>query len=113
MLEMQLKEGDGSLTIKTKQEDDRMAVSVNFTDPRLRSLASASAQQIQNVLQSQYNTTVDLSLMSDGNGSAEGELSDGAGGNGSSAPHAETDADASDSTSSRAPLFGGQHEWVG
>lgn len=113
MLEMKLQEGDGSLTIKTKQDDDRMAVSVGFTDARLRSLASASAQQIQNVLQSQYNTTVDLSLMKDGNGSAHGESSDGAGSNGSPSARNEADAESTDSATPHTALFGGQHEWVG
>ncbi len=112
-VEMQLKDGDGSLTIKTKQDDDRMAVSVGFTDSRLRSLASANAQQIQNVLQSQYNTTVDLSLMGDGHDSAKDGRSDGSSRNDSSAHPAETDADASDATTSRAPLLDGEYEWVG
>ena len=116
-LEMRLKNGDGLLTVETQRSKDRLSVNVGFTDSRLRSLAAASASQIQDALQSQFDTDVDLSLMQDG---AEDSPSRrrGSSPNSRSAPSpaallAETDSALSDGPSARAIAAGAQHEWVG
>ena len=41
-------------TISTRREDDRLAVAVGFSDSNLRTLASASAERIQTVLQEHF-----------------------------------------------------------
>lgn len=115
MLEMQLSENDGTVTIKARRDADHVSVSVSFSDPQLRALASANADRLQEMLQAQYETAVDFSL---------------ADGDGEQSPH-QNDAGPSDrvrgvdvmgtegrdgepsEASSRAAAVGAQHEWIG
>jgi hypothetical protein len=112
-LEMQLQEGDGTVTLKTRQDNERMAVSVGFSDSRLRSIASAQTQQLQDALQAQYDTEIDFSLMSDGSGTSQEQApDDGAPGSGVLVPDA-LEADAAEPSTARARMIGAQNEWIG
>ncbi len=114
MIEMQLQEGDGTVTLKTRQDNERMAVSVGFSDARLRSIASAQAQQLQDALQAQYDTEIDFSLMSDGSDSSQDQAPDEGPSSASLASPDRLDPDATaDNTVPRTSLTGGQHEWIG
>ncbi len=116
-LEMQLKNGDGLIKVQTRQGKDHMAVSVGFSDARLRAQAAASLNQLQESLQSQYDTPVDFSLMGDGSQDAQQhDASDGPdrmGRRGTSAPGADA-AEDEQPTSLRRPLAPGSlREWIG
>src|SRR5690606_15692231 len=54
VLEMQLEEGQGTMTVKARREKDHVAVSVGFSDPSLRAMAAANTERLQQALQSQY-----------------------------------------------------------
>ncbi|MEP0548549.1 MAG: hypothetical protein ABJF88_16560 [Rhodothermales bacterium] len=112
-LQIRLDDGEGTLTIETHRDNDRVSVSVAFSDGHLRSLASASADRIHAVLQEHFGASVDLSLTSDGSDDAP---SDGRNDRGfsRSVPRADLAAPARTTASpSRARLSGGRHEWVG
>lgn len=68
VLEMKLNEGDGTVTVKAQRTKDRVAVSVAFSDSSLRALASAHAERIQEALQMEFGSAVDLSLSGEGAG---------------------------------------------
>lgn len=114
VLEMKLDEGDGTVTIKAKPGDERVAVSVGFSDPTLRALASAQVDRIQEALQEAYNTSVDLSFADGSNASTGQQANDEQGGSGSVAPTAalpgtEPEAD----RGLRTRMTGALNEWVG
>lgn len=114
VLEMKLDEGDGTVTIKAKPGDERVAVSVGFSDPTLRALASAQVDRIQEALQEAYNTSVDLSFADGSNASAGQHSQGGQGGSGSAShttalPGTEPEAD----RGLRTRMTGALNEWVG
>jgi hypothetical protein len=105
------------MTVRTRQGKDRMAVSVGFSDARMRAQAAASLNQLHEMLQSQYETSVDFSLMGDGTHDAhQHAASDNARGSTSSGA-LSVEAAASDEEESTAPprvlAPGTQHEWIG
>jgi hypothetical protein len=115
-LEMQLKNGDGFLKVQTRRGKDHMAVSVGFSDARLRAQAAASLNQLQESLQSQYDAPVDFSLMSDsGQNAHQHEASDSPDrprhiGSSTSRPTESEDQPAD----TRRPLApDAHHEWIG
>ncbi len=114
VLEMNLDEGDGTVTIKTKREEGRVAVAVGFSDPGLRALASAHADRLQEVLQNEYETAVDFSLFSNDAGhSGDRQQAEGTGGPISGVP-TDDEGNVRDDRPARRPLpAGAQHEWVG
>lgn len=114
VLQVQLEDGQGSLTVSARRDDDRMSVSVGFTDAALRGQAAVQAGRIQDALQAQYETQVDFSLHDDTQGqsshdrSTSGRLSPSLGG-------ADIEPDAASSaasSSARAALLGANHEWI-
>jgi hypothetical protein len=113
-LQIQLDEGEGTLTIHTHRDDDRVSVALGFSDGPLRSLASASADRIHAVLQEHFGTSVDLSLTSDGSGDAPTDGRDSRNAP-RSAPRSDLASAPRDAAtpSPRARLSGGRHEWVG
>ena len=115
VLEMNLDDGDGTVTIKAKREEGRVAVAVGFSDPELRALASTHADRLQEALQTEYETAVDFSLFSNDAGhSADRHQAEGAGASISGAASTDSEGDVRDDRPSRRPLpTGAQHEWVG
>jgi hypothetical protein len=65
-LELQLPEGNGTVTVRARREEEKVAVAVGFSDPALRSMAAASIDRLRELLQDQYGTKVDFSLMDGG-----------------------------------------------
>jgi hypothetical protein len=116
-LEMQLKNGDGLLKIQARQSKDHMAISVGFSDARLRAQAAASLNQLQESLQSQYDTPVDFSLMQDG--SQDARQHDASGGSDranrlASSPSSPETTEDDQPTGLRRPLAPGSlREWIG
>ena len=115
VLEMNLDDGDGTVTIKARREEGRVAVAVGFSDPALRALASAHADRLQEVLQAEYETAVDFSLFSsDAGHSGERQQAEGTDTPNSVAAHTGGEGDLRDDRPARRPLPAGtQHEWVG
>jgi hypothetical protein len=114
VLQVQLEDGQGSLTVSARRDDDSMAVSVGFTDAALRGQAAVHAGRIQDALQAQYQTQVNFSLQDDTQGqssrdrSSSGRPSEPLGG-------ADIDPETSSSAASssvRAALLGANHEWI-
>jgi hypothetical protein len=116
-LEMQLKNGDGMLKIQARQAKDHMAISVGFSDARLRAQAAASLHQLQESLQSQYDTPVDFSLMDQGSQDARHhDASDGADRTprlGPSSSGTEAAEDEQPARSRRPLAPGSLREWIG
>ena len=113
VLEMNLDEGDGTVTIKARREEGRVAIAVGFSDPELRALANTHADRLQEALQAEYETTVDFSLFS-GNQHDPGAQHQQGGPSRAVAATAHADADANhDRPARRSLLAGTQHEWVG
>ena len=116
-LEMQLKDGDGLMTVQTRHGKDSVSVTVGFSDARMRAQVAASVNQLQEMLQSQYDTNVDFSLMGDGAnnahqhaGSEQTQQRGGASSVSAEATAAEPEHEAS---TRRALATGAQHEWIG
>ena len=112
---MNLDDGDGTVTIKAKREDGRVAVAVGFSDPGLRALATAHADRLQELLQAEYETAVDFSLFSNDAGHSDDQQhAEGAGASRSGVTPTDGEGDISDERPARRPLpTGALHEWVG
>ncbi|MFQ5571127.1 MAG: hypothetical protein ACE5G0_15715 [Rhodothermales bacterium] len=116
VLEMDLDEGDGTVTIKARREDGRVAVAVGFSDPDLRALASIHADRLQEVLQAEYETAVDFSLFNGDSGNAgEQRQAEGTGGRTTTGgvDAGTDDATSGDRSSRRTLPAGARHEWIG
>jgi len=114
VLEMNLDDGDGTVIIKARREEGRVAVAVGFSDPALRALASAHADRLQEVLQAEYETTVDFSLFNSDTGhSDERQEAEGTDAPNSVAAHTGGEDLRDDRPARRLLPAGTQHEWVG
>lgn len=117
VLEMQLEEGDGTMTIRTQRTDERVSVSVAFSDPSLRALAAAQADRLQDALQTRYDQHVDLSLSSGSENSGSRHPSEQAQHGAQSTTlsgHGADDAAADDRTTPARTRTGTtQNEWIG
>ena len=116
VLEMQLEEGSGTMTVKARRDEDRVAVSVGFSDPHLRSLALANAERLQQAIEAQYDADVEFSLFSDGTYNAEDQQD--APQNRTSGPFSSDNATPSDSVIEQerlidAALQGANNVWFG
>jgi hypothetical protein len=115
VLEMNLDDGEGTVTIKARREDGRVAVAVGFSDPELGALASANADRLQEALQAEYEATVDFSLFNgqgDADGSGKQKQARRAGASVGGASRVDADG-LNDAPGRRSLLPGGRHEWVG
>ena len=114
VLQVQLEDGQGSLTVSARRDDDSMAVSVGFTDAALRGQAAVHAGRIQDALQAQYQTQVDFSLQDDTQGQSSRDRSNSGRPSqplGGADIEPETSSSAA-SSSVRAALLGANHEWI-
>ena len=112
-VEMNLDEGDGTVTIKARRDQDKVAVSVGFSEPRMQAQATANARQIQEALQAQYETDVDLSF-SDGDAGDSGDpRSETSGREPGAARSAPSETATTDESSQHTSRTGARREWVG
>ncbi|MEX1055959.1 MAG: hypothetical protein WED81_08000, partial [Rhodothermales bacterium] len=115
VIEMSLDEGQGTMTVKARREEDRVSVSLSFTDPQLRALAETNSGRLHDLLQERYESNVDFSLMSDGAGNSP-RRRDEARSNGQMTTISgavDTVASVEKSRISRVALAGARNEWVG
>jgi hypothetical protein len=68
-MEVALGEDNGKVTVQALSDQGGMNVSVRFSEGRLRAQVAANARQLQDTMQSQYGSEVDLSFAG---GDAEG-----------------------------------------
>lgn len=114
VLQVQLEDGQGSLTVSARRDDDSVAVSVGFTDAALRGQAAVHAGRIQDALQTQYQAQVDFSLQDDTQGQSSRDRSNSGRPSqplGGAAIEPDTSSSAA-SSSARAALLGANHEWI-
>ena len=112
-LEMSLGEDKGTMTVKARQGQEQTAVSVGFSETRVQAQVASNARQLQDAMQAQYGTDVDLSFGGGDANESDQQASDGASAEGASAlaPGDEsTDADESSGASLRGR---GRREWIG
>ena len=111
VVQLSLGEGDGDLTVRARRDEDRVHVSVGFSDPQLRALASDQADRLQSALEARYGADVDLSF-TDG----EGREPEERGESHATRPGTSAPSDAESAAPSRAPAHsrpGTHHEWIG
>ena len=118
VLEMKLDEGQGTMTVRARRDEEKVSITVNFSDPQLRALAAEQADRLQETLRAQYQTDVDFSLMSDnaGQSHADDRRSQGGGSsdaNAGAAGRTEPLSGAERARATRAALAGARNEWIG
>lgn len=115
-MELTLGRENGTVTVQARPDQDSMAVSVSFSESRLQAQVAANARQLQDAMQAQYGSDVDLSFAGDDSGESEGQTPDGsahergASSSGSADPAAEDEVD--DGALHRRGPHGGR-EWIG
>ena len=112
-MEMSLGEDKGTMTVKARQGPEHMAVSVGFSEARVQAQVVANARQLQDAMQAQYGTDVDLSFGGEEGGGSDQQTAEG-GGPDRSATLAPGETDADEEGGGRSTLrSGGRREWVG
>lgn len=108
-----LGDGDGELTVSARRDDDRIAVTIQFSDPRLRVLAADHAERLQGALEARYDTDVDLSFAESDSGSSHEQTPE-------SDPHPRNStgrsgpAEAAEQPAASKPMHpAARHEWIG
>ena len=117
VLEMKLDEGQGTMTVRARRDEEKVSITVNFSDPQLRALAADQADRLQETLRAQYQTDVDFSLMNDnaGHSHPDGRPSQGGGSdaNGGAIGRSQPLSGAERARATRAALAGARNEWIG
>jgi hypothetical protein len=112
-MEMSLGEDKGTMTVKARQGPEHMAVSVGFSEARVQAQVVANARQLQDAMQAQYGTDVDLSFGGEDADGSDQQPAEG-GGADRSATLASGEADADEEGNGTATLrSGGRREWIG
>ena len=112
-MELSLGEDKGTMTVKARQGQEHMAVSVGFSDTRVQAQVVANARQLQDAMQAQYGTDVDLSFGGEGDNGSDQQTAEG-GGPDRSATLASGEADADEDGNGTTTLrSGGRREWIG
>jgi len=112
-LEMSLGEDKGTMTVRARQGREQTAVSVGFSEARVQAQVAANARQLQEAMQAQYGTDVDLSFSGGDASESDQHASDGAG---SERPStlAPGDESSDENQSGGSTLRSrGRREWVG
>jgi hypothetical protein len=115
-MELTLGREKGTVTVQARPDQDSMAVSVSFSEPRLQAQVAANARHLQDAMQAQYGSDVDLSFAGDDPGESEGQTPDGSAHEGGASSPTSADAtaeeDVDDGTPHQRGLHGGR-EWIG
>jgi hypothetical protein len=112
-LEMSLGEDKGTMTVKARQGREQTAVSVGFSETRVQAQVAANARQLQEAMQAQYGTDVDLSFSGDDASESDQHASDGAGADRPSALAPEDESPDEDRSGTSTLRSRGRREWVG
>ena len=112
-LEMSLGEDKGTMTVKARQGQEQTAVSVGFSDARVQAQVTANARQLQEALQSQYGTDVDLSFGGGGPNDSDREAPEGTKADRALARTAGDDTADEEATGTSSLRSRGRREWVG
>ncbi len=117
VLEMQLDEGHGTMTVRARRTEDKVSISVSFSDPQLRALATEHADRLQETLQARYDADVEFSLGRHGSGESTPRQNDMPRG-GRAASHAASVQGIPSSLddlarAARTAAVGARNEWVG
>ncbi len=109
---LSLGEGEGELTVQARRDDERVAVTVQFSDPRLRSLAADHAERLLSALEARYDADVDLSFAEhDGSPSREDSPE---GERALPSPSRTASSEPAQQTAGSTPtLSTGRNEWIG
>lgn len=114
-MELTLGDGDGKVTVQSRSDPDRMNVSVRFSEGRLRAQVAANARQLQDTMQAQYGSNVDLSFAGGDPDESGGQTSDGSLPERRSSPASTAESSDGDPDSGithrRRP--NGENEWIG
>lgn len=116
VIEMQLGEGQGTMTVRARRDDDKVSIAVTFSDPQLRNLAAENLDRLQHVLRDQYETTVDFSLTSDHAGDTPQRRDDAPTAHEASpdrVPRADAVSTLESVHAARTVLAGARNEWIG
>ena len=113
-VDIQLAEGEGTVNVRARRDEDRVAVAVAFSDPALRQAAAADANRLREILQQQYGTRVDLTLTGDSAGRQFGAPESGATGrSGRRGGQGKGPAPVESSLARRSGPISGSREWIG
>jgi len=104
----------GTVTVKARQGQESMSVSVGFSESRVQAQVTANARQLQEAMQNQYGTDVDLSF-SDGDPRDSGEHgADGSAPDRTTPSTSNAEPAADDESPGDASIRSrGRREWVG
>lgn len=109
---LSLGEGDGEMTVKTRRDEERIAVTVQFSDPRLRSLATDQADRLLGALEARYEADVDLSFAEREGEPEQDHAPDGE--HPARPPHKPAPADLTQPITGTNPApSAGRNEWIG
>ncbi len=111
VFEMKMDEGGSSVTVKSKRTEERVSVSVSFSDPNLRALVQSDANKIEEMLAARYDSAVDLSFSSDGGSAERGHQQEAAGAG--PTQHKSQKRPALSSPSPRTTRSRSRHDWIG
>lgn len=118
VLRMNLDEKSGQMTVRARQKQDGVSVSVGLSDPNLRSMVSAHTDRLEAALRAEYDTDVDFSLSADGRQSGQNGETDSQ----NRSPHAKHPAgletapeagETGDGQRTRGRAMTGTYEWIG
>jgi hypothetical protein len=113
VIEMNLEENQGTLTVKAKQDNERVSVAVGLSDPRMGTFIQANAAKIEEVLQAQYEKNVDLSFFSGNAGQNERRQQHVNESGGQTLVNLASGPEGAEPAPRRTRLTGGIREWVG
>ncbi len=114
-MELTLGSDNGTLTVKARPDADGVAVSVRVSEARLRSQLAANARRLQETMQGQYGSDVDLSFGGGSAGGSGGETPDESSSRRRSRPSSTPDSpsDSPIPDPSPRPDAPGRREWIG
>jgi hypothetical protein len=114
-MEVALGDENGKVTVQARSDPGGMNVSVRFSEGRLRAQMAANARELQETMQAQYGSDVDLSFAGGNPDGSEGQASDGSLPERRSAPSSLTES-ANDGTENGIMHRwhpNGENEWIG
>jgi hypothetical protein len=117
VLEMQLEEGQGTMTVRARRDEEKVSIAVTFSDPQMRALAAENADRLRETMREQYETMVDFSLSSDGADESPQQGDDAPRRHDATSSRTQRTTEAVSTTdravATRAALAGARNEWIG